>query len=111
MFDLFVKELDYAKLVIQVKDKSGVDGSSIIGAVTTSIRTLLDSNTAEGVTLPILDKTDERGTIKLKLGFKPVPIDLLPVERLDSKSSTPGSGTTTSIAPSELLHDLFERDV
>ncbi|KAK3821884.1 MAG: C2 domain-containing protein [Benniella sp.] len=84
MFDLFVKELDYAKLVIQVKDKSGVEGSSIVGTVTTSIRTLLDSNTAEGVTLPILDKTDERGTIKLKLGFKPVPIDLLPVERLDN---------------------------
>jgi len=68
MFDLFVKKLDYTKLVIQVMDKSGVDGSSIVGTVTASIRTLADGNIAEGVSLPILDKSDQRGTIQLKLG-------------------------------------------
>lgn len=84
--DLFVKELDYAKLVIQVKEKSSMEKDPIVGTFTRNIRSLLVSNSAEGDSFPILDKTEDRGSIQLKFEVQPVPIDLLPTERLDSKS-------------------------
>lgn len=82
--DLFVKELEYAKLVIQVKEKSSMEKDPIIGSFTSNIRALLENPSIEGASFPLLDKHDQRGSIKLKFEFKPVPIDLLPTERLDN---------------------------
>ncbi|KAI8606538.1 C2 domain-containing protein [Dissophora ornata] len=82
--DIFIKELEYAKLVILVKEKSSLEKDLLIGTVTQNIRTLLETTPAAGGRFPILDKTDHRGSIQLKFEYLPVPIELMPKERLDN---------------------------
>lgn len=83
--DIFVKELEYAKLVILVKEKTSLDKDPIIGNFTSNIRTLLETTPPDGGHFLILDKTDKRGALHLKFQYLPVLIELLPKERLDSK--------------------------
>ncbi|KAF9087024.1 hypothetical protein BGX23_008408 [Mortierella sp. AD031] len=82
--DIFVKEVEYAKLTILVKEKSSIDKDPIIGSVTGNVRTLLETTPAEGFDFDVLDKMDKRGTMRLKFEYLPVPIELLPKERLDN---------------------------
>ncbi|KAG0366577.1 hypothetical protein BGX24_003638, partial [Mortierella sp. AD032] len=82
--DIFVKELEYAKLTILVKEKSSIDKDPIVGSVTGNIRTLLENTPAEGAEFDVIDRTDKRGTMRLKFEYLPVPIELLPKERLDN---------------------------
>ncbi|KAF9977162.1 hypothetical protein BGZ73_006833 [Actinomortierella ambigua] len=82
--DIFVKELEYAKLVIMIKEKSSLEKDPVIGIVSGNIRSLLESTSAEGAEIPILDKTDVRGKLHLKFEYFPVPIELEPRERLDN---------------------------
>ncbi|KAF9093700.1 hypothetical protein BGX27_001575 [Mortierella sp. AM989] len=82
--DIFVKELEYAKLVILVKEKSSLDKDPVIASFTSNIRTLLESTPADGQSFPLLDKAEKRGTIRLKFEYLPVRIDLLATERLDN---------------------------
>ncbi|KAG0287267.1 hypothetical protein BGZ96_008807 [Linnemannia gamsii] len=82
--DIFVKELEYAKLTILVKEKSSIDKDLVIGSVTGNIRTILETTPAEGAEFDIIDKTDKRGTMRLKFEYLPVPIELFPKERLDN---------------------------
>ncbi|KAG0276381.1 hypothetical protein BGZ95_007606 [Linnemannia exigua] len=82
--DIFVKELEYAKLTILVKEKSSIDKDPIVGSVTGNIRTLLETTPAEGAEFDIIDRTDKRGTMRLKFEYLPVPIELFPKERLDN---------------------------
>ncbi|KAF9545503.1 hypothetical protein EC957_010919 [Mortierella hygrophila] len=82
--DIFVKELEYAKLTILIKEKSSIEKDSIVGSVTGNIRTLLETTPAEGAEFDVVDKTEKRGTMRLKLEYLPVPIELLPKERLDN---------------------------
>ncbi|KAF9136032.1 hypothetical protein BGW39_007995 [Mortierella sp. 14UC] len=82
--DIFVKELEYAKLTILVKEKSSIDKDPIIGSVTGNVRTLLETTPAEGADIDVIDRTEKRGTMRLKFEYLPVPIELLPKERLDN---------------------------
>ncbi|KAF9160081.1 hypothetical protein DFQ26_005899 [Actinomortierella ambigua] len=82
--DIFVKELEYAKLVVMVKEKSSLEKDPIVGVMTGNIRTLLETTPPDGAEIPILDKTDLRGKIHLKFEYLPVPIELEPKERLDN---------------------------
>ncbi|KAG9323188.1 hypothetical protein KVV02_001819 [Mortierella alpina] len=82
--DIFVKELEYAKLVIMVKEKSSMEKDPVIGIFSSNIRTLLETTPSDGQDFVLLDKADKRGTIHLKFEFLPVPIELLPKERLDN---------------------------
>lgn len=82
--DIFVKELEYAKLTILVKEKSSIDKDPVIGSVTGNVRTFLETTPAEGADFDVVDKTDKRGTMRLKFEYLPVPIELFPQERLDN---------------------------
>ncbi|KAI7818249.1 C2 domain-containing protein [Gamsiella multidivaricata] len=82
--DIFVKELEYAKLIIVVKEKSSVDKDPVVGVFTQHIRTLLETTPADGASFPIVDKHDQRGSLHLKFEYLPVNIELLPKERLDN---------------------------
>ncbi|KAG0205878.1 hypothetical protein BGX28_002568 [Mortierella sp. GBA30] len=82
--DIFVKELEYAKLIILVKEKSAMEKDPVIGNFTSNIRTLLETTPPDGGYFVILDKTEKRGTLHLKFEFLPVVIELLPKERLDN---------------------------
>ncbi|KAF9438112.1 hypothetical protein BGZ76_009730 [Entomortierella beljakovae] len=82
--DIFVKELEYAKLSILVKEKSSMDKDNVIASFTGNVRTLLESTSAEGQSFPLLDKADKKGTIQLKFKYLPVTLELLPKERLDN---------------------------
>ncbi|KAF9322332.1 hypothetical protein BG003_000002 [Podila horticola] len=82
--DIFVKELEYAKLIVLVKEKTSLDKDPVIGNFTSNIRTLLETTPADGAHFPILDKMDKKGTIHLKFEYLPVPIELFPKERLDN---------------------------
>ncbi|KAF9911494.1 hypothetical protein EC991_003296 [Linnemannia zychae] len=82
--DIFVKELEYAKLTILIKEKSSIDKDPVIGSVTSNIRTLLETTPAEGAEFDVIDRTDKRGTMRLKFEYLPVPIELMPKERLDN---------------------------
>jgi len=83
--DLFVKELEYSKLVIQVKEKSTLEKDPVIGVFSANVRAMLEKASAEGGEYPIMDKHDKRGSLHLKFEYLPVPIQLFPRERLDSK--------------------------
>ncbi len=87
--DIFVKELEYAKLIIMVREKSSMEKDPVIGVFSSNIRTLLETTSPDGQDFVLLDKTDKRGTIHLKFEYLPVPIELLPKERLDSTSYLP----------------------
>ncbi|KAK3814034.1 MAG: C2 domain-containing protein [Benniella sp.] len=85
--DLFVKELEYSKLVIQVKEKSTLEKDPVVGIFSANVRTLLEKASAEGGEYPIMDKHgghDKRGSFHLKFEYLPVPIQLFPRERLDN---------------------------
>lgn len=82
--DIFVKELEYAKLTILIKEKSSIDRDPVIGSVTGNIRTLLETTPAEGAEFDVVEKTEKRGTMRLKFEYLPVPIELFPKERLDN---------------------------
>ncbi|KAF9990464.1 hypothetical protein BGZ75_001644 [Mortierella antarctica] len=82
--DIFVKELEYAKLVILVKEKSSMEKDPIVGIFTSNIRSLLEAAPADGGEFPILDKTEKRGALHMKFEFLPVIIELMPKERLDN---------------------------
>ncbi|KAF9331752.1 hypothetical protein BG006_005409 [Podila minutissima] len=82
--DIFVKELEYAKLSIVVKEKSSMEKDPIVGTFTGNVRQLLETTPREGGLFDILDKNDKCGTLRLKFEFLPVPITLLPRERLDN---------------------------
>ncbi|KAF9409138.1 hypothetical protein BGZ94_002044, partial [Podila epigama] len=97
--EIFVKELEYAKLIILVKEKSSLDKDPVIGNFTTSIRTLLESISPDGAHFPILDKSEKRGTIHLKFEYLPVSIELLPKERLDNM----GNLTVTLVRGKDLI--------
>ncbi|KAG0049221.1 hypothetical protein BGZ83_005948 [Gryganskiella cystojenkinii] len=97
--DIFVKELEYAKLVILVKEKSSMEKDPIVGNFTSNIRTLLETVPPDGGHFVILDKTDKRGTLHLKFQFLPVVIDLLPKERLDNM----GNLTVTLVRAKNLV--------
>ncbi|KAF9581003.1 hypothetical protein BGW38_002137, partial [Lunasporangiospora selenospora] len=97
--DIFVKELEYAKLVILVKEKSSMEKDPVIGNFTCNIRTLLETVPIDGGHFPILDKTDKRGTLHLRFEYLPVPIELLPRERLDNM----GNLTVTLVRAKDLI--------
>ncbi|KAG0019486.1 hypothetical protein BGZ80_005755 [Entomortierella chlamydospora] len=80
---IFVKELEYAKLVILIKEKSSMEKDPVVASFTSNIRTLLESTPAEGQSFP-LEKTEQRSTIRLRFEYLPIPIELLPKERLDN---------------------------
>ncbi|KAF9922420.1 hypothetical protein FBU30_007442 [Linnemannia zychae] len=82
--DIFVKELEYAKLTILIKEKSSIEKDPVIGTVTSNVRTLLETTPADGAEFDIIDKMEKRGSIRLKFEYLPVPIELLPKERLDN---------------------------
>ncbi|KAF9928845.1 hypothetical protein FBU30_002054, partial [Linnemannia zychae] len=81
--DIFVKELEYAKLVIHVKEKSSMEKDPTIGIFSSNIQSLLEGTPAEGGNFPIMDRS-ERGSLHMKFEYLPVPIELLPRERLDN---------------------------
>lgn len=81
--DIFVKELEYAKLKIIVKEKSSMEKDPIVGTFVGNVRQLLESTPSEGGLFD-LDTTDKHSTLRLKFEFLPIPITLLPRERLDS---------------------------
>ena len=83
--DIFVKELEYAKLNIIVKESSTMEKDPIVGVFSSTIRSLLESSPGEGQDFPLIDRGYECGTIRLKFEYLPVQIELLPKERLDSK--------------------------
>ncbi|KAG0026838.1 hypothetical protein BGZ81_006066 [Podila clonocystis] len=97
--DIFVKELEYAKLVVLVREKTSLDKDPIIGNFTSNIRTLLETTPADGAHFPILDKMDKKGTIRLKFEYLPVPIELFPKERLDNM----GNMTVTLVRGKDLI--------
>ncbi|KAF9306138.1 hypothetical protein BGZ74_007485 [Mortierella antarctica] len=97
--DIFVKELEYAKLVVLVKEKTSLDKDPVIGNFTSNIRTLLENTPAAGAHFPILDKMDKKGTIHLKFEYLPVPIELFPKERLDNM----GNMTVTLVRGKDLI--------
>ncbi|KAF8934409.1 hypothetical protein BGZ58_005724 [Dissophora ornata] len=82
--DIFVKELEYAMLVIIVKEKSLMERDLIIGDFVSNIRALLESTPAERPSFLLLGRADQRETIQLKFEYLP-EIELLPMERLDNK--------------------------
>lgn len=82
--DIFVKELEYAKLTILIKEKSSIDKDPVLGSVTGNIRNLLETTPAEGAEFDVVDRTEKRGTMRLKFEYLPVPIELFPKERLDN---------------------------
>ncbi|KAF9357954.1 hypothetical protein BGX26_002746 [Mortierella sp. AD094] len=84
--NIFVKELEYAKLVILVKERSSLEKDPVVASFTSNIRTLLESTPAEGQSFP-LEKTEQRSTIRLRFEYLPIPIELLPKERLDNMGS------------------------
>ncbi|KAG0261024.1 hypothetical protein BG011_001443 [Mortierella polycephala] len=97
--DIFVKELEYAKLVILVKEKAAMDKDSVIGMFSSNIRTLLESTPADGGHFVILDKMENRGSLHLKFQYLPVEIELLPKERLDNM----GNLTVTLVRAKDLI--------
>ncbi|KAG0347914.1 hypothetical protein BG004_006563 [Podila humilis] len=97
--DIFVKELEYAKLIVLVKEKTSLDKDPVIGNFTSNIRTLLENTPASGGHFPILDKMEKKGTIHLKFEYHPVPIELFPKERLDNM----GNLTVTLIRGKDLV--------
>ncbi|KAF9377648.1 hypothetical protein CPB97_010032 [Podila verticillata] len=97
--DIFVKELEYAKLVVLVKEKTSLDKDPVIGNFTINIRTLLETTPADGAHFPLLDKMEKKGTIHLKFEYLPVPIELLPKERLDNM----GNMTVTLVRGKDLI--------
>ncbi|KAF9199830.1 hypothetical protein BGZ49_010006 [Haplosporangium sp. Z 27] len=97
--DIFVKELEYAKLVITVREKSSMDKDPIVGVFTEHVRTLLETTPAEGATCPIRDKHNDCGSLRLKFGYIPVPIELMPRERLDNM----GTLTVTLVKARDLI--------
>ncbi|KAG0364694.1 hypothetical protein BGZ54_007262 [Gamsiella multidivaricata] len=82
--DIFVKELEYAKLTVVVKEKSSMEKDPIIGVFTSHVRSLLEDYPKDMASLPLLDRGSQRGSIQLKFKYLPVPIELLPKERLDN---------------------------
>ncbi|KAF9136926.1 hypothetical protein BG015_002947 [Linnemannia schmuckeri] len=82
--DIFVKELEYAKLTILVKEKSSIDKDPVLGTVTGNVRTLLETTPAEGAEFDVVDGTEKKGTMRLKFEYLPVPIELFPKEKLDN---------------------------
>ncbi|KAG0275740.1 hypothetical protein BGZ95_008429 [Linnemannia exigua] len=97
--DIFVKELEYAKLVILVKEKSSMEKDPVIGIFSSNIQSLLEGTPAEGGYFPILDKSDKRGNLHLKFEYFPVPIELFPKERLDNM----GNLTVTLVRAKNLI--------
>ncbi|KAH7050930.1 C2 domain-containing protein [Linnemannia elongata] len=97
--DIFVKELEYAKLVVLVKEKSSMEKDPVIGIFSSNIQSLLEGTPAEGGYFPILDKSDKRGNLHLKFEYYPVPIELLPKERLDNM----GNLTVTLVRAKNLI--------
>ncbi|KAF9183722.1 hypothetical protein BGZ51_003826 [Haplosporangium sp. Z 767] len=97
--DIFVKELEYAKLVILVKEKSSADKGSVIGMFSSNVRTLLENTPADGGHFVILDKLEKRGSLHMKFQFLPVKIELLPKERLDNM----GNLTVTLVRAKNLI--------
>ncbi|KAG0048154.1 hypothetical protein BGZ83_006833 [Gryganskiella cystojenkinii] len=82
--DIFVKELEYAKLNVVVKEKSSMEKDPIVGIFSSNVRSLLESTPKDGKDFELLDKGGQRGTIRMKFEYLPVRIDLLPKERLDN---------------------------
>ncbi|KAF9582026.1 hypothetical protein BGW38_000755 [Lunasporangiospora selenospora] len=82
--DLFVKELEYAKLTILVKEKSAMDKDLIVGTFSSNIRSLMETTPVEGGSFVVLDGASKRGSLQLRFEYFPVPIELLPKERLDN---------------------------
>ncbi|KAI1312622.1 hypothetical protein EDD11_002931 [Mortierella claussenii] len=97
--DIFVKELEYAKLLIVVKEKSSMEKDPIVGVFTSNIRTILESTPKDGARFPIMDKNDQRGLLHLKFEYLPVPIELMPKERLDNM----GNLTVTLVRAKNLI--------
>ncbi|KAG0225086.1 hypothetical protein BGW42_004685 [Actinomortierella wolfii] len=82
--DIFVKEVEYAKLIIMIKERSSLEKDPVIGVVSGNVRSILESTSPEGAELAIMDKLDTRGTLHVKFEYLPVPIELEPKERLDN---------------------------
>ncbi|KAI1318055.1 hypothetical protein EDD11_007289 [Mortierella claussenii] len=82
--DIFVKELEWSKLVILVREKSTMEKDPVIAEFSSNVRTLLESTPKEGQDFPLLDRGEKRGTIHLKFEYLPVSIELFPKERLDN---------------------------
>ncbi|KAG0338986.1 hypothetical protein BG004_006986 [Podila humilis] len=82
--DIFVKELEYSKLIILVKEKSSMEKDPIVGTFTGNVRQLLETTSREGGQFDLLDRLEKRGSLHLKFEFLPVNITLLPRERLDN---------------------------
>ncbi|KAF9024878.1 hypothetical protein BGZ52_010146 [Haplosporangium bisporale] len=78
--DIFVKELEYAKISIVVKEKSSMEKDPTVGTFVGNVRQLLESTPREGGLFDL----DKAGTLRLKFEFLPIPITLLPRERLDN---------------------------
>lgn len=97
--DIFVKELEYSKLIVLVREKTSLDKDPVIGNFTINVRTLLETTPAEGAHFPLLDKMEKKGTIHLKFEYLPVPIELLPKERLDNM----GNMTVTLVRGKDLI--------
>ncbi|KAF9097270.1 hypothetical protein BGX23_009389 [Mortierella sp. AD031] len=97
--DIFVKELEYAKLVILVKEKSTMEKDPVVGVFSCNIQSLLEGTPADGGLFPILDKTEKRGNLHLKFEYFPVPIELFPRERLDNM----GNLTVTLVRAKNLI--------
>ncbi|KAF9184196.1 hypothetical protein BGZ51_003514, partial [Haplosporangium sp. Z 767] len=85
--DIFVKELEYAKLTILVREKSSMEKDPVIGTFSSNIRSVLENTPADGGDFVLLDRADKRGTIHLKFEYLPIPIELLQKERLDNMGS------------------------
>ncbi|KAF9436033.1 hypothetical protein BGZ76_004991 [Entomortierella beljakovae] len=97
--DIFVKELEFAKIVIIVKEKTNSDNDPIIGVFSEHIRYLLDNTPDEGADYDIKDKHGVVGTLHLKFEFTPIIIELLPKERLDNM----GNLTITIVRAKNLM--------
>ncbi|ORZ17605.1 C2 domain-containing protein [Lobosporangium transversale] len=82
--DIFVKELEYAKLVILVREKSSMDNDAVIAEFSSNVRSLLENTPSEGQDFPLLHGAEQKGTIHLRFEYLPVPIELFPKERLDN---------------------------
>ncbi|KAG0247754.1 hypothetical protein BG011_000965, partial [Mortierella polycephala] len=82
--DIFVKELEYAKLTILVREKSSMEKDPVIGTFSSNIRFILEDTPADGGDFVLLDRADKRGTIHLKFEYHPIPIKISQKERLDN---------------------------